>query len=551
MLGGIGRLFGRLGDDVVKGLKNFWRGGPDLKKALRLDAVEDIPDTIHKAKLHRGKAAQQITKKMDDAYDEVVKDLRQRTQNIKDAESELGRVSRSRNKIKRDLDNAQRDAEYYRAKASRLGDGPDADAATENYYRNQRRVDSLEDDLLREAEDVRMYREKLEQQMTEKKELENLFSALEDSPQSALSQIKYNPEIRSKFPVLGAYARKAEDAIGHKSQILNSASRNINNDYKFGKEYLRDIHPYLGKGGRTGDYADNWMANPQNLTKLEEMMRNRRFSKYLNIDEGSKAAREALRGLGRKELIGKLGVPLTSVATIAGPMAVMSWLDDNAPEVAAESGHVSSYLKGFKSSDLGEQIRAQTLNAVEATQDAMHDVEDNMHSDPTAAVSTSINTLINSKAIIDKNLGRWQLVVMSSNDKEAATRAGQELQAYSHQLGKRVAGLEHLTGEHLKRSQTPRDTGLAGDVRRKPTRFDRNHVKSIQTYLSRKFPEVAPTGILDRPTIQALRKLEREFDELGNTGRFSSIRLLVRPKENHLIELQDLINLEKVLHRGG
>lgn len=542
-------MFGRMGDNVAESLRTWWRGGPDLKKALKNEAIEDIPNAVHKAKLHRGEASARITKTMDDAYDDIIKDLRQRTQNIKDAESELGRVSRARAKIKRDMDDATREAEFWRMKAQRLGGTDSADAAMENYYRQQRRADSLADDLVRETEEVKRYKGKLDEQMFEKQELQNLFSAIEDSPQAALTQIKSSPDIRSRFPTLGSYVRRAETAMNEKAQILGSTSRYIDGDeYKFAKEYLREVHPNLGKGSARGRYAQNWMANPRNLTRLEELALNRKFQKFLDIDVGGKASREALRGLGRKELVSKLGMPAATIGLTLGPLAVMSWFSDNSEEMVADAGIAGSENRSFKASDLGAVIQRQTSQAVVAIQDAINDAESEFGKDPEKAAMTVATVIAENKEVIDKNLARWTIVINSADDPEAARRAGVHLQKYSEKIGKQMASLEKLTGEHLRLSKTP-DQGLAGDVGRRQG-FNPAHVKGIQSYLSKRFPGVAPTGRLDGPTVQALRELEQKFDTLGNTGRFTGSRLLVRPKEGHLIELNDLINLEKMLQRG-
>lgn len=535
----VGRLFGRLGDDVAGALKRWWRGGPDLSKALKHEAIEDIPDAVHKAKLFRGKMADDISRRVRAGREGVFKELNTRSAELKRLREEYGRANRALRKTQKDLEIAKSRRDYSRMRGNE-----------ERFYEQERVVDALEQDLARQSEDVMGLKGTYDNALMDKKVLENYYSALKDSPQSAITNIKANPRIQGEFPSLGNYVDEVEDALVTKNQILNSTSRNIANDSRFAKEYLREIHPNLGKDVGAGVYARNWMANPKNMEKLEQLRLSRKFRKFLDVEEGGKAAREALRGLSRKEIISKLGLPAASIALTAGPLAVMSWFDEEQDEMVAESGSASSTLKSFKANDLGAVIQRQTLQAVNTIQDALHDAETEFGENPSKAAETLTTVLVENKAVIDNNLARWELVIRSSDDPRAAQLAGQRLSEYSREIGKQLVSVEQLTAAHLQKSKTPdvpQGGGIAGN---RPTQLDPEHIKSVQSYLSGRFPNVAPTGQLDRPTVQALRALEQQFDRMGNTGRFTSTRLLVRPKEGHLIELQDLKNLEKMLQRG-
>ena len=531
LLRNIGKLFGRMGDDVASALKNLWRGGPKLGKALEHKALEDIPDAVHKAKLFRGKIADDIARKVKSGHEGIYKEIQTRSAHIQRASDEFGRANRALVKTEKSLNDARRNRDYHRMRGNE-----------ERYYEQHQLAESLERDLLRQREHVGGLKGMLDDKIMNKQVLENFYSAAKSSPQSAIKNIKANPQLQGEFTSLGRYVDEIEDALVTKNQIINSASKNLSSDYRFAKEYLNHIHPSLDKSSSYGVYANNWMANPKNMTKLEELRVNKKFQRFLDIDVGGKAARESLRGLGRRELAAKLGLPVATIALTAGPLAVMSWLDSESDEVAAESGQTAANLKGFVASGPGAPIQKRALQAVANIQAALIDADAEISKNPVAAINI-VNTIVKNKAIIDESLSKWETVIDSADNADTAKTVGQELQKYSKDIEKRLGNITQIVGQHAGM-----EPGRAGNIVRPKLTSDR--IKGIQSYLANKFPEVAPTGKLDRPTIQALRMLERKFDTLGETGRFTSTRLLVRPREGHLIELQDLQKLEKMLQKG-
>lgn len=543
LLRNIGKLFGRIGDDVGGALKRLWGKNPNMAKAMRHDALEDIPDAVHKAKLFRGKIADDITTKVRTGKEGIVKELNARSADIKNASMEYGRSGRALRKTEKGLNDARRNRDYHSARGNQ-----------ERAFEQNSLADSLEADLARQREEVLGLKSVLDDKILDKGVLANYYTAIKTSPQSAMVNIKTNAELQGKFPSLGGFIDVAENSLVHKNQIINSVSGNLGNDAHFVKEYLKKIHPNLNRSTAAGGtYANNWMANPKNTTKLEELMSNNKFRKFLDIDAGSKAAREAARGLSRSQMAKMLGVPVASIALTAGPMAVMSWFDAAEGPTQTELASVKVELDGFNASDLGQVIKRQTEEAMANIDQAFDGAAAALSIDPANAAEATLNTILTNKAVIDKNLTRWNSVIRSSDDADQALKSGRDLQKYSHDMDIRLAQLESMTGEHLKRSRTPGvDYGLAGNIRTKdkarPAPTSAN-IKAIQSYLGERFQDVAPTGQLDRPTVKALRVLEREFDTLGETGRFTQLGLLVKPEDKHVIELKDLKNLERILRK--
>jgi len=62
------------------------------------------------------------------------------------------------------------------------------------------------------------------------------------------------------------------------------------------------------------------------------------------------------------------------------------------------------------------------------------------------------------------------------------------------------------------------------------------------------FPYVAPTGIMDEPTQEALKQLEQKLNQLAGTQRFT--KLIYRPNSNHLMKVNDIINLQNSVKKN-
>jgi len=327
-----------------------------------------------------------------------------------------------------------------------------------------------------------------------------------------------------------------------RNQIFESVSRNIRNDRKFFNEYIKEIYPHLNRDTKMGIYAKNWMANPENARKLMELQVNKKYmAKLLDLTHG-KEFRESLAGLTSGQIARKLKIAGVAGAGLAGAIAFMTWFDDESEEIVKQTSSVDASLSSFRATGLGAVIVKETREALRKINQSTGNTEISLGTSPEKGGPDYIKTLVEQKAILDKNLGRWSVVVRSTDNKNAAIEAGEALKQYSANLERQLGDVGRLTGSTERPGRTV-EPSVAGDIRREPV--SRERIKSVQNWLSSRFPMVGPTGNLDRPTVRALKMLEREYDRLGTTDRFSSGRLLVRPNEGHLIEVGDLSELDK------
>jgi hypothetical protein len=374
-----------------------------------------------------------------------------------------------------------------------------------------------------------------------------VHSEMNNNPERAVKLLESDQRIGAAFPSLLEWQQVMRKNMPIKNQIFESVSRNINNNRKFIHEYVTEVYPYLDETGGIGAYAKNWVANPTNARRLLELQVSKKFRGPLAaLLRGEKGARESLEGLTRLQLAKKLKIVGVAGAGLVGAVAFMSWFDKEGEEIEEQTTDAVSKINSFRSSGLGAVIVQETKKALETINKAKRTTEVDLGNKPEKAAPMYIRTLIEQKAILDKNLARWEIVVKSADDPDTAREVGDALGVYSKTLEKQLGDVGKLT-ESTRRPGRTVEPGIAGDIRRAP--LSRDRIKSVQNYLSAKFPTVGPTGNLDRPTVRALKILEREYDRLGRTDRFSSGRLLVRPNERHLIELGDLKQLDERMKR--
>jgi len=367
---------------------------------------------------------------------------------------------------------------------------------------------------------------------------------IKTSPQSVASELSADPNIGRNFRSLDNWFAAATGNMNTKNQVLKSTSRYINSsDRKFFEEYAKEVYPGIKRSDRI---SMMWMANPENRTRLSALARNKKFlDKFLELEHG-KELRESLRGLTSTQIARKLKIAGVAGAGLAGAVAFMTWFDDNGEEIKEESAKMDGDLSSVEASGLGAVILEDTRKAVEIINKTTSGADSALGEDPQKAAPDYIKTLVQQKYILDKNLERWNIVVRSSSNKEVATSAGEALRRYSANLEKQLNDVGGRTGSSERPGKTV-EPGIAGNIPSKS--MSRERIKSVQNWLSSRFPTVASTGTLDEPTVRALKLLEREYDRLGTTDRFSSGRLLVRPDEGHLIEAGDLDKLDKRMQK--
>jgi len=539
---GIGSLFKGLGEAALKRLKYLWRGSGDIAKTLKGSQLEDIPNAVHKMKLFRSRANDALESGYAKGRDIMRREYQTRAAETKRLYDELGRRQRGLQKLRRELRTLENNADYYERLAATTAREDYANMYAAKAMDAKQRVGGVKADLIEYIEDLKGLRGTYNNHLLEKQIMGNLYSGVKKDPQGVISTIKQNTEIQGRFPSLGSWVDEIEGAALNKERIFKSVSKNLGSDVAFSKEYLKNIHPFLDGGD---EYAKNWMANPQNASKLMELVRTKKLGKYLNIGAGPEAARAALKGLTRRELAKKLGISVAATAAILGPLQFMGWFDESSKAVTARSNDLSESLKSFRASGEGNRIVAETIQAIQNIEHSSKVVQRGMSINPERAGQRYVNDIITNKAIIDKNLQRWDVVIDSADDKEAAQHAKQVLSVYSKTLAKNLNEVNTIA--------QGRPGGIAGDRPQPRGKISREHIKGIQNYLrnrqGRSFQSVAPTGNLDKPTVSSLRSLEKEYDSISDSNRFSGKRLLVRPNEGHLIELEDLIKLDKVMNK--
>jgi hypothetical protein len=559
---------------VLTGLKNWWRGAPDVAKIMKSEAIENIPDVTHKAKIWSEKLTKDFVKGIEESMAGAIKNINGEIDSLSIAAREAKREWRQAETAFSTVETLVNDATAKAVKAR--GAARDADLVAKKYIQeiedlHQANMDvprgielELERAAIKSQSAKRSYKywsdiaasnqTKLarKRQIMEANEeawklardkeakLLDYLQRIETSPQSVAQEVVSNPGIAQEFKSLGSWVRAGGKSIDEKHQIMKATSRYIrSSDRKFVKEYITEVYPNA-KAGRP--VAMRWLANPENATRLEGLRHSKKFRELLIELEHGKEFRESLRGLTSSQIARKLKIAGVAGAGLTGAVAFMTWFDEEGDEIAEQTTDAVSKIDSFRPSGLGAIIVQETKKALKTINKAKGTTESGLSKKPEKAAPVYIKTLIEQKAILDKNLARWNIVVRSADNPDTAREVGDALVIYSKTLEKQLGDVGRLT-ETTKRPGTTPEPGIAGDIRREP--ISRERIKSVQNYLSAEFPTVGPTGNLDRPTIRALKILEREYDRLGRTDRFSSGRLLVRPDERHLIELGDLKQLDE------
>jgi len=516
LLTGLRRAFKGLGGNPLRAIKNWWRGTPNLTKALRREALEDIPDSVHKAKVFSKSVDEAVLKSKNNLHKQVLR-YRKETET---AAAELRRHEAILQRYKRER--ADLSIPEYTDKLE-----PQA---------LKHRLDELEFDIAEKNDAVAALRQNLK--FVEKKhvQLKGAYVNLNRNPQQAVRQIRNDPHFAEDTELM-IHLDEMAIPLATKQQILNSTSRHIGSDKKFVQEYLTVVRPYLKKGDDVGMYANNWMANPRNRTRLEELKQSRKMGKILRETEiGDKKTREALSDLGVGGLASKLKVGAGMAASLVIPVAIMSWFDDSAEGIQTGANQARVGLDGLSVSGEAKNIVERARVAFDDTQDAIGDANRGFGSDPGAAVEKYVARLMKNQKIIDQCVADWGVVISSSDDKDAATGVKQQLQNLSTKIATELAKVEKITNKGS-------DSG-AGKTRT----ITKEKILGIQRFLrdqsifKQRFTHIAPSGELDKSTIEAIRRVEQELNKLEKTDEFTG--LLYDSSINHLVSAEDLKKLE-------
>ena len=407
----------------------------------------------------------------------------------------------------------------------------------------ENQMDELSESIVEQQKTVTILTEDLTTIDRKYKKLNSAYIELGQNPQQAIRRMKTDPDLTNEVEI-SQHLRNLEAPLSTKNQILNSSSRFIDNDKRFVEEYLTRIRPFRGRGGSESLYAGNWMSNSNNLRKLEELRSGGKIGKILqDVEVHGKEVREALGGLVSSSIANKLKIGGTMAASIVAPIAIMSWFDDTSDVINIEAQKTRTGLGELSVSGEAGKIVSQARLAAEDAEDAIADTERGLGGDnPGAAAEDYINRLIRDKQIIDQSIAQWDRVTELADNKEAATIAGIHLQTLSATIGTSLK----KAGKVVKNAPIP--GGVAGK------KIPKDKIIKLQLFLrdqsihSAMFIYVTPSGVLDKPTIQALKRLEQEFNQAQETTEFTG--LLYSAEKNHLIGVEDLKKLEQTIQRG-
>ena len=548
------------------GIKNWWRGGPDIAKITKTELIENIPNSVHKAELWASKLTDEIRSGMSSAVNAVSKEVKyydsfagRAHEELRQAQKELIRLTKSANdadlkakhfiELTKDFENAAQTIARENDQIRAIREIPISritllENTAMKAREAARKANHFTEIASREAgnlvEQKRIRDAAEESYKVAKSKHEKLLDfahRIKTSPQDVARELAEDPSIGKEFRYLDDWFEAARSNINIKNQILNSTSRFINSSKnKFFKEYATEVYPGIKRGDKI---SLMWMANPQNRTRLAELSRSKKFiDKMLELEHG-KEFKESLRGLTKAQIARKLKITGAAGAALAGAVAFMTWFDEEGDEIAQTSSKISGDINSFIPSGLGAVIVNDTRSAIEKINSATKELKTSLSNNPEKSAPEYVKTIIQQKAILDKNLERWDVVVRSADNKEAASAFGQSLSEYSKYLETQLNDVGKLIGSAEKPGRTVKPTEIAKST------LSRDRVKAVQNYLSERFPMVGPTGNLDKPTVRALKVLEKEYDRYGNTDRFSSGHLLVRPNEGHIIDVTDLKNLDE------
>ena len=549
----VGKLFKGLGGKVKDFVRSLKGAQMQARKVMKKDPLPDISDDVHKMRAVGGKKAEEINKKIDVAYEKLNKEVSGKAKELRLQNDKLEVQQRAMNRHQNSFSTAKSNHVYtenrYKVlsdqlerKRAKMGvDFDDADPlvakvdlAEAQMYDAKRVMDNAENSYQSAAMTFQARHRKVQDLSDELEELRKLSHMAERSPEELINRMDI-PGMGYDQPLVQEFIREIAGPVAEKNAIYKALSRNINNDRRFVKEYLKEIH------GKDNPYATAWRSNPTNVAKLTELEYSKKYTKYLSNIGDEAAAKAAVKSMSRMDLAKTVG----GTALMAAPIALMSSASESAEEVAQVSGNVLSTLNSFESQGLGEVIRKKALNAVIETNNIYDEFEKEMINDPEKTLTALSENLTKQQAILNNSISRWSIVVRSANNEAAAQKALQELSGFNTKIAKNLKDMGTIVA---KAEQTkPQGPSQAGTVKRlTPKARPSADLKSVQSYLSDYEPTVAPSGILDRPTVAALKELEQEFNRAHGSNRFTG--MLVDTRTKKVMSVEEIKRTKKFLN---
>ena len=463
---------------------------------------------MHKAKLFSSNLADDVARKMDVASEGIIKEINTLESGFKDISTKVDMSTRKLNNM---ISDARNPLKHY---------------------------PGLDDNIVNQREYLETLVIKQNNVGTDLKILRDLNKGIGISPQSIVSKLEASPDIASKFTSLIRWQRVANRQMARKNQILESVSRNLGNDRKFVKEYLKEVAA-LPEGNL---YRMTWLANTKNQAKLLQLQTSKRYmAKLLGAGAGGKGAKESIKGLSATEAAKKLGIGTMGVAAV-GAVAFYSWFDDKGDKIVEDISNIKARLDTINTTGLGTVIVDDVKDAIEKIQKIKSKTESGLGTNPAKAVQEFIREFTEAQQVINNALSRWSAVVQTSNNPDEARKVGKALQQYNINTIKSLKELDTSLSSKLTKP-------MPGMVGEKPvvSRISQTNILAIQRYLQETNPSVGASGGLDKPTIRALKQLEREYNRIGSTDRFTN--LLINRSARHMINLDDLRELKTMMKK--
>ena len=300
----------------------------------------------------------------------------------------------------------------------------------------------------------------------------------------------------------------------------------------------------------------------QTLKQVEESVvsgTNRQFvNKYLSLDPNEKKAFllnddnynrfQALRGKGLKDLLAYdndytkapffksisglttgdkiknwllgVGVPAGAIVGASKVLDVFDWFSSNHTQTSYTAEELLSELGGLEVTGDGVQIIEAVKQSLNNINNAAQSAHQAFANDPQTAIQSYLTVCGKEVISLNNALGQWGAVVSSCSDQSKAQKVGNDLAACVKGLVDSYTQLAQKMGIDVPSTQiaTPQAPKGVSGIGEGPVVKDLNIVK-IQGFLSTF--GVQPTGVLDKPTIDALRELEGQLNERGDTHSFS------------------------------
>lgn len=319
--------------------------------------------------------------------------------------------------------------------------------------------------------------------------------------------------------------RAAEEAltktVKYADKILKSDASNLSNT-AFIKKVMR-----LKQLGGAREKA--FLANAKNAERLSELMGSPNVARL--VASGiPMSMRESLRGLTLGEKATRIGLGYGTVLTAAGvgSMAVWDWMSDNDPTKINRAGRMlSTTFENFNSSGTGAQVLNKAIQSLRNITMASQRANKAMQADPRSAALNYVYGVGKEIITLNELLKNWGEVIKGADKPEEARKAGRYLATFVRNLSRSLSELKISLGHQP-------NAGIAGT----PTAKINPNIIKIQRLLAQNYPEVKPTGALDRKTIRALRKVERKMNQRAQTYEFTGA--FVVPEVGYVVKYNDL-----------